>query len=156
MKKLKEMLFESYAWEKKPGKPLPTLAEVQAEYESKMAEQYSSWSSGKSKFGKGSRYNDEPDFDKGVSGGNQGKIKVTNWDAIVDEYNNKPGYKVETGTTNRLYLAKITNISTGDWWEVKFKNQQWSYNCNVGGIWKILKDQDLLINSFNEKNSAGI
>jgi len=39
MKKLKEILMESYAWEKKPGKPLPTLAEVQAEYESKMKEQ---------------------------------------------------------------------------------------------------------------------
>ena len=32
MKKLKDILSERYAWERKPGKPLPTLAEVQAEY----------------------------------------------------------------------------------------------------------------------------
>ena len=39
MKKLKELLSESYAWDKKPGKPLPTLSEVQAEYERKIAKQ---------------------------------------------------------------------------------------------------------------------
>lgn len=32
MKKLKDILLEAYAWERKPGQPLPTLAEVQAEY----------------------------------------------------------------------------------------------------------------------------
>ncbi len=32
MTKLKTLL-EGFAWERKPGKPLPTLAEVQAEYE---------------------------------------------------------------------------------------------------------------------------
>lgn len=32
MKKLKDILSEAYAWERRPGKPLPTLAEVQAEY----------------------------------------------------------------------------------------------------------------------------
>ena len=31
--KLKNILLEGYAWERKPGKPLPTLAEVQAEYQ---------------------------------------------------------------------------------------------------------------------------
>ena len=33
MKKLKDILSEAYAWERKPGKALPTLAEVQAEYQ---------------------------------------------------------------------------------------------------------------------------
>jgi hypothetical protein len=33
MKKLKDILLEGYAWERKPGQPLPTLAEVQAEYQ---------------------------------------------------------------------------------------------------------------------------
>jgi len=32
MKKLKDILLEGYAWERKPGKPFFTLAEVQAEY----------------------------------------------------------------------------------------------------------------------------
>ena len=35
MKKLKDILLEGYAWERKKGQPLPTLAEVQAEYERK-------------------------------------------------------------------------------------------------------------------------
>ena len=30
--KLKDILLEGYAWERKEGQPLPTLAEVQAEY----------------------------------------------------------------------------------------------------------------------------
>jgi hypothetical protein len=33
MKKLKDILLEGYAWERKEGQPLPTLAEVQAEYQ---------------------------------------------------------------------------------------------------------------------------
>jgi hypothetical protein len=32
MKKLKDILLEGYAWERKPGQSLPTLSEVQAEY----------------------------------------------------------------------------------------------------------------------------
>jgi hypothetical protein len=31
--KLKDILLEGYAWERKEGQPLPTLAEVQAEYQ---------------------------------------------------------------------------------------------------------------------------
>jgi hypothetical protein len=38
MIKLKNILTEGFAWERKEGKGLPTLAEVQAEYESKMAD----------------------------------------------------------------------------------------------------------------------
>lgn len=39
MKKLKDILNESYAWERKPGKPLPTLSEVQAEYQRNLQEE---------------------------------------------------------------------------------------------------------------------
>lgn len=38
MIKLKNILAEGFAWERKEGKGLPTLAEVQAEYERKLAE----------------------------------------------------------------------------------------------------------------------
>ena len=34
----KGTLKEGYSWERKPGKPLPTIAEVQAEYQKKIAE----------------------------------------------------------------------------------------------------------------------
>jgi len=39
MIKLKNMLSEAYAWERQEGKPLPTLAEVQAAYQAKMREE---------------------------------------------------------------------------------------------------------------------
>ena len=38
MIKLKNILSEAYAWERQEGKPLPTLAEVQAAYQAKMRE----------------------------------------------------------------------------------------------------------------------
>jgi hypothetical protein len=38
MIKLKDILSEAYAWERQEGKPLPTLAEVQAAYQAKMRE----------------------------------------------------------------------------------------------------------------------
>ena len=39
MLKLKSLLGEGFAWERKPGKPLPSLAEVQAEYERNLQEE---------------------------------------------------------------------------------------------------------------------
>jgi len=39
MLKLKSLLSEGFAWERKAGKPLPTLAEVQAEYERNLQEE---------------------------------------------------------------------------------------------------------------------
>lgn len=38
MLKLKSLLGEGFAWERKEGKPLPSLAEVQAEYERNLKE----------------------------------------------------------------------------------------------------------------------
>ena len=39
MLKLKSLLGEGFAWERKEGKPLPTLSEVQAEYERNLREE---------------------------------------------------------------------------------------------------------------------
>jgi hypothetical protein len=39
MIKLKDILSEAYAWERQEGKPLPTLAEVQAAYDARMREE---------------------------------------------------------------------------------------------------------------------
>lgn len=39
MLKLKSLLGEGFAWERKEGKPLPSLAEVQAEYERNLQEE---------------------------------------------------------------------------------------------------------------------
>ena len=39
MIRLKDILSEAYAWERQEGKPLPTLAEVQAAYDARMREE---------------------------------------------------------------------------------------------------------------------
>ena len=39
MLKLKSLISEGFAWERKSGKPLPTLSEVQAEYERNLKEE---------------------------------------------------------------------------------------------------------------------
>ena len=39
MKKLKDILSEAYAWERKPGKGLPTLAEVEAQHRKNLSEE---------------------------------------------------------------------------------------------------------------------
>jgi len=39
MKKLKDILLEAYAWERKSGKGLPTLAEVEAQHRKNLSEE---------------------------------------------------------------------------------------------------------------------
>ena len=150
--KLKSLL-EGFAWQREAGKPLPTLADTTAAYQRKLDEQdyYSSHKHGK--FGKGSRYNDEPGFNKGMYGGfANDNIVNTKWDAIVDEYNNKPGYKVESSATRGTYLAKITNTETGDEFQVKFKYQAWTYDGRIAGKYMRFDNTAELIDKFNETN----
>jgi hypothetical protein len=149
MIKLKSILKEGFAWERKADGSLPTLADTTAAYEAKIANeaQYSP----RRKFGKGSPYNDEPDFFQ-PDQRNTKNIVNTNWDAVVDEYNSKPGFKVETNITPSSYVAKITNTETNNWWEVKFKYNEWSYMCQVEGSRKRYDSNTELINNFNEVN----
>jgi hypothetical protein len=240
MIKLKSILSEGYAWEREPGKPLPTLEQTTAAHAAKLAEQsaeqpgpdpmlsqqddvfdiimtytkdpdeaeaaYEAWLNGDSmpdaieanvtrdprwaairqpqreaakpdfldlsnegaqinnkfgrrgKFGPGSRYNDEPDFDKPQSvvyraSGASNNIVNPNWDKLVDKYNSTPGFKVETDITSKRYVAKITNNATGNWWEIKFKFNEWSYTCQVAGKYKRFDDNDEFIDNFNEVNA---
>lgn len=259
MKKLKELLSESYAWEKKPGKPLPTLSEVQAEYERKMAKQRVSESHNdlgvtepyyveisvrdakraldmitnvrmlKSALDHGiittygsnvyatenqtyfrmlmdvlehasielsssSANVDDPeyvwkeeakpdflDLDKDGNteepmrdaSGDMKKLKeifqevleqygyrssntITNtkWDEVVDEYNSKPGFKVETNLVSGTYQAKITETSTGNYWNVVFENNRWIYESKVDGKRNRFKSTDELIDNINDSNSS--
>ena len=149
MIKLKSILKEGFAWERKADGSLPTLADTTAAYEAKIANE-AQYGSGR-KFGKGSPYNDEPDFFRPDQRDTK-NIVNTNWDAIVDEYNNKPGFKVETNITPKSYVAKITNTETNNWWEVKFKYNEWSYVCQIGTERKRYDSNTELINNFNEVN----
>jgi len=151
--KLKTLL-EGFAWEREAGKPLPTLADTTAAYQRKLAEHgYYDYERKRGKFGPGSRYNDEPGFDKGMYGGfANDNIVNTKWDDIVDEYNNKPGYKVESNATRGSYMAKITNTESGDEFQVKFRNQAWTYDAKIAGKYMRFDSTADLINNFNEIN----
>ena len=84
------------------------------------------------------------------------KIIVDKWDRIVDEYNNKDGYEVESGTDPGLYHSVIKNTTTGDYFEVIFKRQAWSYYANINGKGILFKDNpndralDQLIAKFHD------
>ena len=175
MIKLKSILSEGYAWEREAGKPLPTLEQTTAAYAAKLAEQSAEQPGSdpmpsnegaqinnkfgrRGKFGPGSRYNDEPDFDKPQSvvyraSGASNNIVNPGWDKLVDKYNSTPGFKVETDITSKRYVAKITNNATGNWWETKFKFNEWSYTCQVAGKYKRFDDNDEFIDNFNEVNA---
>lgn len=153
MSKLKlKSLLEGYAWERNADGSLPTLADTTAAHARKMQEDY--YGNRRPKFGPGSPYNDEPGFGRNTP--DRSKIVNTEWDAIVDEYNNKPGFKVETSTKPGLYNASITNTETGDYFEVTFKRQNWTYYAKIGGKGMMFVDkpnadaQTQLIDKFNE------
>lgn len=83
MKKLKDILLEAYAWERIPGKPLPTLAEVQAEYQRKREDK-----TGSAGYGKPSKSGAKPDFlDLDKDGNEEESMK----DAADDMENMKEG-----------------------------------------------------------------
>jgi hypothetical protein len=146
--KLKSLL-EGFAWQREAGKPLPTLADTTAAYQRKLDEQDYYRTHKRGKFGPGSRYNDEPDFNYS---GKRDVVQNDKWDKLVDEYNNKPGYVVVSGAPRGLYMATITNTETGDEWEIKFKYQQWTYQCKIDGRIKRFDSTADLINNFNEIN----
>lgn len=154
MSKIKlKALLEGFAWERKADGSLPTLADTTAAHQAKLANE-AQYGSGR-KFGKGSPYNDEPDFNQPEKRSTK-NIVNTKWDAIVDEYNSKPGFKVETNITSWWYIARITNTETNDWWEVKFKNNQWWYIRQVGAERKRYDSNTELINNFNDVNGQSI
>jgi hypothetical protein len=146
--KLKTLL-EGFAWEREVGKPLPTLADTTAAYQRKLDEQDYYRTHKRGKFGPGSRYNDEPDFNYS---GKRDVVQNDKWDKLVDEYNNKPGYVVVSGAPRGLYMATITNTETGNEWEITFKYQQWTYQCKIDGRIKRFDSTADLINNFNEIN----
>ena len=78
------------------------------------------------------------------------QIKVTKWDAIVDEYNNKDGYEVTSGTNPGLYHSIITNTNTGDYFEITFKRQRWTYYANINGKSAYFDNLDQMIDKFHE------
>lgn len=149
--KLKALL-EGYAWERKADGSLPTLADTTAAHARKMGEQYDYGMNRRPKFGKGSPHNDEPGFNR--SSRFSDNIVNTNWDAVVDEFNNQIGYKVYAKRTPNFYQATITNTETGNEYSVTYQNRNWKWEAKIGGKLMRFDDNDKLIAKFREDNTG--
>ena len=158
--KLKSLL-EGFAWERKEGKPLPTLDEVQAEYEKKLREDDQNEDFGGSYGGNKNRRWSKPSYSRGewVDDPNDAKggspIVVTAWDDIVDEYNGKHGYSTSTKSDSRVYESEIGNLSVGMEWKVSFRNSEWRYQLyKLGQLANIFRNLDELISHFKDNNGG--
>lgn len=82
-------------------------------------------------------------------------IRVTKWDALVDEYNDKHGYSTSTKSNSRAYESEIGNLSAGMEWKVAFRNGDWKYQLyNLGQLANIFRNLDELISHFKDNNGG--
>ena len=107
------------------------------------------------KFGRYSRYNDEP-FDFRDDKTSLPKKTRPEWDAFVDKYNNIDGYETKTSSDGLSYDAEIKNIETGLRWVVQGRRgNNWNYiGRTVGytGNPEFCRDAKELIANFEEIN----
>jgi hypothetical protein len=107
------------------------------------------------KFGRYSRYNDEP-FNFRDDKTSLPKKTRPEWDAFVDKYNSIDGYETKTSSDGLSYDAEIKNIETGLRWVVQGrKGNNWNYiGRTVGytGNPEFLRDEKQLIANFEEIN----
>jgi len=91
--------------------------------------------------------------DSNMSGGTP--IRVTKWDALVDEYNGKQGYSTSTKSNTRIYQAEIENLAVGMTWRVSFVNGGWNYRVyKRGQLVELQRNLDELIAHFKDNNNA--
>ena len=91
--------------------------------------------------------------DSNMSGGTP--IRVTKWDALVDEYNGKRGYSTSTKSNTRIYQAEIENLAVGMTWRVSFVNGGWNYRVyKRGQLVELQRNLDELIAHFKDNNNA--
>ena len=107
------------------------------------------------KFGRYSRYNDEP-FDFRDDKSSLPTKTKPEWDIFVDKYNSMPGFETKTTANGRTYRAEIKNLESGLSWVVQNSgNNNWSYiGRKVGytGNPEFLYDVQALIANFEEIN----
>ena len=107
------------------------------------------------KFGRYSRYNDEP-FDFRDDKTSLPKKTRPEWDAFVDKYNSIDGYETKTSSDGLSYDAEIKNIETGLRWVVQGRRgNNWNYiGRTVGytGNPEFCRDAKELIANFEEIN----
>ena len=107
------------------------------------------------KFGRYSRYNDEP-FDFRDDKSSLPTKTKPEWDAFVDKYNSMPGFETKTSSNGTTYSAEIKNLETGLIWVVRNTGgNNWSYiGRTVGytGNPEFLRDEKQLIANFEEIN----
>ena len=107
------------------------------------------------KFGRYSRYNDEPFNFRDDKSSLPTKTKPE-WDAFVDKYNSIPGFETKTSSNGTTYSAEIKNLETGLIWVVRNTGRNnWSYigrNPSHTGNPEFLRDEKQLIANFEEIN----
>lgn len=107
------------------------------------------------KFGRYSRYNDEP-FDFRDDKASLATKTKPEWDAFVDKYNSMPGFETATKADGKTYSAEIKNLETGLRWIVQSNGgNNWSYIGRKVGYTKnpeFLRDVEALIANFEEIN----
>jgi hypothetical protein len=131
--KLKTLL-EGFAWERKEGKPLPTMAEVQAEYEKKLQEDAQNEAYG-SFGGRRNKAADEyrPSY-KAASGAPEG------WDELMDKVNNDPKYKVYSDTVVKL----ISNLETDVTYRIRWNGAEQEWEGKDPETREIIPVEDLI------------
>jgi hypothetical protein len=111
------------------------------------------------KFGRYSKYNDEP-FDFRDDRSSMSTKTKPEWDAFVDTYNNIPGFETKTSSEAGKYSAEITNLESGLTWVVRNqKGNNWSYigrNPNRTGNPEFLRDVQELIANFKQINGTNV
>lgn len=107
------------------------------------------------KFGRYSRYNDEP-FDFRDDKTSLAKKTKPEWDAFVDKYNSIPGFETSTVSDGTTYKAEIKNLESGlKWIVMNQKGNNWSYigrNPSHTGNPEFFNDVNKLIANFEEIN----
>ena len=113
MLKLKSLLNEGFAWERKDGKSLPTLAEVQAEYERNLKETEGA----------------KPDYRDADNDGNeteswkkaeQDKLQGNDWklwvdiEEMINELTRKYSGKVAKGKIKEFILDYVSDLNESD------------------------------------------
>jgi len=121
MLKLKSLLGEGFAWERKAGKPLPSLAEVQAEYQRNLKE----------------NENAKPDFrDVDDDGNEKESWKKAEKDKLKEAWND-PSISELVDTAQALVDTLTNNMATNSVLQTDEKQQ---YLKDFASLEKVLND----------------
>jgi len=139
MLKLKSLLSEGFAWERKAGKPLPSLAEVQAEYERNLRE----------------NENAKPDFRDADGDGNEKESwKQAEKDKLKEGWND-PSISELVDTAQRLVDTLTNNMATNSVLQTDEKEQYLKAFASLEKVLNDIKNQAELDEEDEEDDVRG-